>query len=84
MYDDASVIHRNTRSWPLVTDRRSNDGLERPSSRHVCRFLRNSIEKEEERKKEGMTNREDFIERQRDREIDLCVGICWLMGVREV
>lgn len=31
-----------------------------------------------------MTNREDFIERQRDREIDLCVGICWLMGVREV
>lgn len=23
-------------------------------------------------------------EREREKEIDLCVGICWLMGVREV
>lgn len=91
MYDDASVIHRNTRSWPM---RRIDvkPRLERlvmfADSGEIPENRIGGKRKEEERKSGWVkTDREDFRilrDREREREVDLCVGICWLMGVREV
>lgn len=43
--------------------------------------------KEEERKSEKRVDKDEsrkFWEREREGKVDLYVGICWLMGVREV